>query len=295
MNKENPKTKTNTKTKTKTKKKIKIKVKRNKDQNNNIKINEKENKENNNDNISNKENNSFIMEEIEIEESESESESELEYESEYEKGIVSGSKTSSGLGLEIGSGLERENKNIEKINNNYDNNNNRKIKEKKKRKKKAKVEINTVVLLDENNEEVLDEDGNRIFINENTGEEIKVIRKNTENDHDINKNKNGHLISQPIKDVILLKFENSIDNEIIEIKNINSNLNLNDNDITKMVAEKRKKMNLHLLKVISEERIKEEKRELLYVNCIDSKKKILQNKFSIERRISEQKIERIDR
>ncbi len=54
-------------------------------------------------------------------------------------------------------------------------------------------------------------------------------------------------------------------------------------------------MNLHLLKIISEERLKEEKRELLYINSVDSKKKILQNKFSIERRLSEQKVERINK
>ena len=71
-----------------------------------------------------------------------------------------------------------------------------------------------------------------------------------------------------------------------EIKNT-----LREDDIHKMLHDKRSKMNAYLLKVLSEEKFKEEEREVLYNNTTDlMEKKRLEKIISMERAHSSERI-----
>ena len=141
----------------------------------------------------------------------------------------------------------------------------------------------TKVLVNEKGEEVKDENGNLVYVFEDTGEEVKRTPKS-------NNNNNNNKIGQPSKDEFLIEFEQSCNKEFNEIKD-----NITQEEINKILQEKRTKMNFHLLKILSEERIKEEERENLFVNCLDlMEKKKLQKNISIERTLSTEKVTKLN-
>jgi hypothetical protein len=74
--------------------------------------------------------------------------------------------------------------------------------------------------------------------------------------------------------------------ELKEIKNT-----LRDDDIFNMIQDKRSKLNSYLLKVLAEERSKEEEREKLYNSTKDlMEKKRLEKIISMERSHSSERI-----
>lgn len=119
----------------------------------------------------------------------------------------------------------------------------------------------------ENWEDLIDENNNK-----------EILRNNC-----INNNEN--LPKERQKDEIFRRMERISYEELKEKKN------LNDDEIYKILHDKRAKMNSYLLKVLSEEKSKEEEREILYNNTTDIlEKKRLEKIISKERTNSSERI-----
>ena len=125
------------------------------------------------------------------------------------------------------------------------------------------------ILLNEKGEVVLDADGNVVYAYEDTGEEVKM---------------------KIDKDEFIEEMENEFLRELDLIDR-----KLSDEEVLEYVEDKRNKFFLYLIEVISEERVKEEKREEVFVNCFDiEEKKKIQNSISFERALSEKKVKKIN-
>jgi hypothetical protein len=200
---------------------------------------------------------------------------------------------------------DNDNDNYNELNND-DNNNLSKIEneENYKGNKKGSSIKNTIkynsserkALLNEKGEKVIDEDGNIVYIDDineysyiyNNNNDKKEIRYKSRKQND---KKDIEIKPEILKDEVLKKIEKITNKELKEIKNP-----LTEEDIDKMLQEKKSILNSHLLKVLKEEKFKEEERDLLYSNTYDLlEKKRLEKIISMERAQSSERISSLNR